>query len=242
VPVYLDGRGPYDLILDTGAIFTTIEPSLAAELDLELLGSIPVVSVAGTHRGSRGRLDRVELGPFSVSGVDVVWSEMDFLRSVDREIRGVLGQSALRHLSFGIDHRRRRILFEKPEKSDEALPLVYCEGRPAVSFRPVRSEAKLTVVLDSGAAFPMLFEKPGIALPTRSRSRGNFETQTVSGEARLPIVQLEGRVGGLRIPGTATAVQDDRAAGGREEDGLLPTQLFRMVYFDRAEEQLLLRR
>jgi hypothetical protein len=56
------------------------------------------------------------------------------------------------------------------------------------------------------------------------------------------MAHLEGQVGLLRIPPTLAAVQDDAAAGGRQEDGLLPTRLFRIVYFDRAGKQLLLQR
>jgi hypothetical protein len=242
VPVHFNDRGPFDMVLDTGAIFTTIDSGLAAELDIEPLGSIPVVTAAGSHQGSRGRLDRVKIGPVVVSQVDVVWSKMDFLLSADPSVRGILGQSALSQVSFGLDYRRRRVIFEAPKRSDAVLPLVYREGRPALTFQPQNSQGGLSLVLDSGAPVPMLFEKPGTSLPAAERHDDYFETKTVSGIATLDMVELAGRVGRLRLPSTPAAVQDDRAAGGREEDGLLPTRLFRLVYFDITEQQVVLRR
>jgi hypothetical protein len=242
VPVHFGDRGPFDMVLDTGAIFTTIDSGLAAELNIEPLGSIPVVSAAGSHQASRGRVDRVRIGPVVVSQVDVVWSHMDFVQSAGPSVRGILGQSALSKVSFGLDYRRRRVLFEAPKRSDAVVPLVYREGRPALPFEPRDSQGDLSLVLDSAAPLPMLFEKPGTSLPGAERHVDYFEAKTVSGIATLDMVELDGRVGRLRLPSTPAAVQDDTAAGGREEDGLLPTRLFRLVYFDITEQQVLLRR
>jgi hypothetical protein len=89
---------------------------------------------------------------------------------------------------------------------------------------------------------PVLFEKRGTPLPVDRVAGGFFQVETAFGSARLSMARLEGRFGALRLDPTLAALQDDAAAGGRQEDGLLPTRLFRTVYFDRARKQLMLQR
>jgi hypothetical protein len=201
-----------------------------------------VVTIAGPRPAVRARLERLQLGPIAMSGVEVVSSELGFLSSADPNVRGILGQTALRRFSFGLDRERRCVLFEPPERPDAILPLELREGRPAVRLRPRGRARELSLVLDTGTPAPVLFQRPGAVLPVTWRRDGHFRVRTLTGGARLPMVLLEGRLGQLVLPPTLTAVQDDRAAGGREEDGILPTRLFRIVYFDRAAQRVLLRR
>lgn len=129
-----------------------------------------------------------------------------------------------------------------PRRSFLMVDLHEREGRPAVSFHPRRSRGQLSLVLDSGLSVPVLFERSGTPLPAERVADGYFQAETNAGGARLSMAHLEGQLGRLRFPPTLVAIQDDVAAGGRQEDGLLPTRLFRVVYFDRAEERLLLGR
>jgi len=239
VPVYLNGRGPFDLVLDTATRYTTLDLQLAAELGLEPLGQVPRVTLAGSSSGIRARLGRLSLGPAELTGVEVVCANVPALNAADRGIRGFLGQTALSRLSFGLDHVRRLVFFDRPLRADAILPLIEREGRPAVSFAPKGSTALLSLVLDSGLPTPVLFEKRGARLPVASMP-GFFEAETNSGTARLSMARLEGRIGPLAMPEALVALQDDEAAGGREEDGLLPTRSFRSVYFDRSAATVLI--
>jgi hypothetical protein len=239
VPVRLNGQGPFDLVLDTATRFTTLDPGLAGELGLEPLGQLPVVTLAGVREATRCRLRQLTLGPIELTEVDVLSAPVPVLRNADRRIRGFLGQTALARLSFGLDHSRRLVLFARPSRADAVLPLEEREGRAAVSFSPKRSTATLSLVLDSGVPAPVLFEKGNTPLPLE-RVPGHFEAETSSGATRLSMARLEGRVGTLALPATLAAVQEDAAAGRRQEDGLLPTRSFRVVFFDRVQGQLLL--
>jgi hypothetical protein len=240
VPVSLNGRGPFDLVLDTAATFTTLEPGLAAELGLEPLGRATLATIAGARAATRTRVDRLRLGALEVPGVEVLCGEIAALRSADRRVRGVLGQTALARMSFGLDHGRKVIVFEPPARPDAVLPLDESDGRPAVRFHPRRSGEALFLVLDSALSAPVLFAKDGATLPVERVAGGFFEAETNSGHARLAMARLEGGLGGVRLDPILAAVQRDGLAGGRAEDGLLPTRLFRIVYFDRALSQVLL--
>jgi predicted aspartyl protease len=241
VPVYLNGRGPFDLVLDTATRFTTLDLDLAEELGLQGLGTVPVVTLAGSRSAIRARIARLTLGEVELAGVEILCAEVPVLRSADRRIRGFLGQTALSRISFGLDHRARRVFFDRPRRADAIIPLVEREGRPMVSVAIKGSSAALSLVLDSGLEAPVLFEKAGARLPV-VRVPGFFDAVTNSGIARLGAARLEGRIGSLALPAVLAAVQHDAAAGGREEDGLLPTRSFRVLYFDRSNGTLLLAR
>jgi hypothetical protein len=241
VPVLLDGRGPFDLVLDTATRFVTLDPDLAGELELPPLGRLPVATVAGVRESTRARLKTLRVGPIELEGVDVLSADLPVLRTADRRIRGFLGQSALERMSFGFDHARKLVLFDPPPRAEATLPLEEREGRPAVRFTPKRSRRALSLVLDSGLDAPVLFRRPGSSFPLEPVP-GFFEAETSSGVARLSMARFEGGVGGLALKPTVAAVQDDVAAGGREEDGLLPTRIFRIVYFDRRAGKVMLAR
>jgi predicted aspartyl protease len=238
VPVYLNGRGPFDLVLDTATRFTTLDPGLADELGLEPLGQVRLVTLAGSGSATRARLHRLSLGRVELTEVEVLCAEVPVLSAADRRIRGFLGQTALSQVSFGLDHVRRMVFFDRPLRADAILPLVEREGRPAVSFALKGSSAVLSLVLDSGLPAPVLFEKKGKHLPVASIP-GHFEAETNSGTARLSMARLEGRIGPLAMSAVVAAVQDDEVAGAREEDGLLPTRSFRTLYFDRSTATVL---
>ena len=65
VQVEIDGHGPYDFILDTGADVTVIDRDLAERLALDTLGEERI----GSPLGGTVAADRVHLGQVEMSGV-----------------------------------------------------------------------------------------------------------------------------------------------------------------------------
>jgi hypothetical protein len=147
----------------------------------------------------------------------------------------------LAQIDYGIDYRGRRIVFGEPRGRRLArVPLTWREGRPAAIVRDGEARA-LALVLDSGLDRPVLFEKPGRALPYREVPGLRYGIATSAGRAALRAVTVPGLdVGTVRLGHVTAAVIADEAAGGRQEDGLLPARLFASVYFDRQAGQIAL--
>ena len=241
VPVTVEGRGPHPFLLDTGSALTRIEPGLARELALPEGDAAEVVTVAGRRMASRSRLGRLTLGPHVLEGVAVLTGAALPLPDVGVTIRGVLGQSVLARISYGVDYQRQRVVFTPPSGGRLArVPLAWREGRPAAVVRD-EDARPLALVLDSGLDQPVLFEKPGRRVPYPEVRGLRYAASTSAGRADLRAVAVPGlALGSLRLRGLTAAVVEDAAAGGREEDGLLPARLFAAVYFDRQAGEIVL--
>jgi predicted aspartyl protease len=240
VPVTVEGRGPYAFLLDTGTTLTRVEPGLAEEIGLPAAGALDIVTLAGRRTLARSRIGRLAFGPHLLDGVDALTGHELALPAVGVPIRGVLGQSALSRVSYGIDYRRHRVVFAPPSGRRLArVPLAWREGRPAAIVDD--GDARLALVLDSGLDHPVLFQKPGRRLPYPEVRGQRFDARTSAGRAGLRAVAVPGLdVGSVRLEGFTAAVVDDVAAGGRAEDGLLPARLFAAVYFDREAGEIAL--
>lgn len=117
VPVHVNGTGPHEFVLDTGATLTCVSESLAAELSLpEPAGTIGF----GAGAGGAGRMRLVEIDSIRVGGAlaeDLPGCALDLrsMRAVGVEIDGLLGLNFLRPFRLVIDFERQVVLLEEPE-------------------------------------------------------------------------------------------------------------------------------
>lgn len=248
VPVRLDGQGPFEFLLDTGTDTTIIAPEVAARLGLRPTSRVTLVTPAGAHAVPVAEVRAFAVGPKLTGGGEAVIDDLRELRSLDPRLSGILGQNVLGRLNFALDYRRRLLLVEEESDAPPAgvrLPVGEEEGKMIISAatRPDDSAA-LRLLLDSAAGGLVLFDKPSRRpalkielLPgrllkastnagSRTASRGRLESLSVGGEtlSDLPVALMPHS-------------EDDAA---RPEDGLLPTSLFRSIYFNNAEGYVVL--
>jgi predicted aspartyl protease len=240
VPVTLNGRGPFDFVLDTGTLLTRVDEALARDLGIRALGEESIVTITGARRAVRSEVERLGFGPHVLDSVAVVCGEFAARMGFDRRVRGLLGQSALSLLSYGIDYKRRRVVFAEPAGGRPArVRLEWREGRPAAVVR-AGDDSSLALVLDSGLDHPVLFERADRPLPFALLPLG-FRARTYAGASDLRAVEMPWLdLGGVKLRGLTAAVVPDGSAGGRREDGLLPTRLFASVFFHRKAGQIVL--
>lgn len=240
VPVVIDGLGAVPFLLDTGSGLTWIDDGIARALDLPNEGEVDVTTLNGAGRLTRSHVPRLALGPRVVERVAVMVGPLPPL-GLGTPVRGILGQSVLARVSFGIDYRRRRVVFDPIEgRSSVRVPLEWRLGRPAALARD-GEDRPLTLVLDAGLDEPVLFEKEGRPLPYESVPGLAFDTSSLVSDSRLRAVSVpDVHAGPIRLGRLRAAVAPDAMAGGREEDGLLPTRMFASVYFDHAAGEVAL--
>jgi hypothetical protein len=226
VPVALGGSGVHEMLLDTGTTSTILEPALAAELGVGPQARTRLLTPAGARGAGVGRVGLV-LGSQRLDDVEVVIAEIPAIRSDEPGIRGILGQSALAGLEYTIDHARRLVVLHgrRMERSVSAA----APARPTLDVRLGCGREAARLVLDSGVATPVLFDRgrrdPGLELG------GLVHAATNAGEA----VWREGRlaavcVGGRRA-GPVSVVVRPEGEPARSEDGLLPSRFFASVRF-----------
>jgi predicted aspartyl protease len=241
VPVLLNGEGPFEFLLDTGANTTLIDAGLAARLGPQSLDRVSLVTAAGRQSLVRARLQSLTLGGRTLAGVEVLSADLRDLRLVDARIRGVVGWNFLSEFNFLLDLAGRRIEFGGDGTLARRLdgprhPFEEGEGMPMVGAHfPQRSGDRLRLVLDTGVPRLALYGAKARA-GSRARDEGQWvRVSTVAGSRKVLASLVEAlQVGDetfRQLP--ALLMPDEETPETRIEDGLLPLTLFRSVYFDR---------
>ena len=232
VPVIINGSGPYDFMLDTGASLTILDPKLAEELALAGVGEKKIVGVQHTETVSTVHVDSIAVvGTVSVVE-DVIVS--DRVRSLPVKVRGVLGEDFLQNFDVLIDYRHQVLQLEPglgplaQTLMGEHLPL-QLTGTLRGKLTPRRlivsghmtefGDNPTSLVLDSGANYLVLFrESLGPNSSDRETSVGAAATRTV----RLLYL------GSNHFP-NVTAMALSRH-GEMDSDGLVPTSLSQSIF------------
>ena len=96
VPVYVNGNGPFEFLLDTGATITVVDPRLLQSLKLDVTGSGTMVTPTGKTTIPWTIAQTVSVGPVTESKVELGVRDLSDLRQLDSRISGVLGQNVLK--------------------------------------------------------------------------------------------------------------------------------------------------
>lgn len=117
VPVKINGTGPYDFVLDTGATFTCVDQSLAEQLKLpDWSGPLGTVIITGGE-GQMGfvKIDKLEVGN-TAGASELVACKLDLSRMQPPGfgIKGLLGLNFLKNYRLTIDFERTSLRLDKP--------------------------------------------------------------------------------------------------------------------------------
>src|SRR5262249_10188100 len=104
VPVMLNGSGPYDFVLDTGAQITTIDPRLASELRLSLQGSPKVTGAGFSTRASFAQPEWLQAGDHVLKNPLLLVHPLGQIQVSDPRVRGILGENFLERFDLLIDY------------------------------------------------------------------------------------------------------------------------------------------
>lgn len=217
--VYVNGRGPYKFLVDTGAESSVLSPDMAREAGLEPAYRVEIVTATG--------LQLVPAAEASVSvGGTTHRAEVLIYEPPVSGVDGVLGQNMLARSSYLIDYRNRRVVIGESTVDGARLPLRFAEGRPVVDTDPLGE-----LVLDSGASNVVLFRHMD-----QVRANGSGTLQTAQGQREVATGHLKClQVGDANLRDLTVAV-----APGVSGIGLLPASLFASVYVNSRERYTIL--
>jgi predicted aspartyl protease len=116
VPVYINGRGPIDLILDTGATITCVDSSLARELSLpeQRMTIGTAIGVGGAGRVRLHRVDSLRVAGSSTRRLSVCAMDLSAMKVVAPTVRGLLGLNVLRQFTVTLDFERKVLRLAAP--------------------------------------------------------------------------------------------------------------------------------
>jgi predicted aspartyl protease len=178
----VNGKGPFQFVLDSGTFSSTVSLRLAKELKLPL-DSRPAAGIGAGNRPVRARATRIErlrlggltLSDFPAAALDLAAASEQFRRPLD----GVLGNGFLSGRIIQIDyfHRRLRVMEESPFPPGAlpastaqrfSSPMQFVEG----SVMPVLEDCyvngvRLSLTVDTGSSlglilFPHAIQRLGL--------------------------------------------------------------------------------
>jgi len=260
-PVLINGQGPFDFVVDTGTNTTLMDPSLAQKLALPPAGRKLLATLTGSTVVTRYFLNSIVIDNAEINHVEALGQDLFALRQLDSRIQGILGFDLLRRFSFRIDNANRRLdLYPADEPPTftfgVCVPVTIAQDRILVA---VATEAAphgfWNLALDSGVSRVLVFDdrfRPldiaGNALqqgqarnPSPFNSFAPTTRVTTNASARLgSLVKLDClTIGNMRLHNQPVVIlHSEISASGSEEDGLLPTALFRAVLFDHTTSTL----
>ena len=246
VPVTVNGSGPFDFLVDSGAQTTTVDVQLAAQLGLQSLGSTSVSGIASYERRDAKQLAQMEVGGHRVDNVLAVVEDMAQLHQADPKLRGIVGENFLAHFDFLIDNGHRALCLdesglmasaikgshlplEQPYGPDRDLPFT----RPFVIATQFAGRRILTLLrLDSGSNAAVLYASP--AEKRIGLNNAQILSRVVAGtEQQFAVLPPQSVAASGHTLGQIVFVQPMNSVGATSqprEDGVLPTAIFQRVF------------
>jgi len=152
VPVSINGRGPFRMLVDTGAAQSTLSPALAHELGLDSGQSpkmIRVNGITGTADLPSVSIGRLQCGEFVIENVQVPVVLAPIMADAD----GILGLAGLQRERLVVDFQRDRVSLEKSRAVLNDYYRVSAKRLSGGLFSvPVRiGGVKATAIIDTGS-------------------------------------------------------------------------------------------
>jgi hypothetical protein len=116
VQVHLNGEGPFDFVLDTGATMTCVERGVEQQLQLpERRGVVGVgAGVEGTGRLELVQVDSIRVGATRGSDFTACVLDLAHLEPLGATIHGLLGLNFLRQFHVTLDFERNVLTLVQP--------------------------------------------------------------------------------------------------------------------------------
>jgi predicted aspartyl protease len=245
VAIKINGAGPYDFMVDTGATASILDAALFQELGLKAESTVIVRSVAGTDQEAASSIKEISLDGVSVQNVRVLRVEKLPLGSEYRGVRGVLGENFLQHFDILIDNQHHKMTLDAgtalaESLGGERLPVTFppvAEGQE-MRYRPLVSVTvsgydshPIQVLLDSGADHFVLVGAK--TLPVHSQLTA-LKVGTVNGSMNCMSSENDVRWGKATATGVSMVMCQSAIENGRDYAGTLPTTLFHQIFLSHA--------
>ncbi len=197
VEVRVNGHGPYQFLVDSGADTSVVGLRIARALKLPLGAPAILNSMTARNLVDRVKVDQLTLGPTTVRNLQV-----PALQEQDLGGQGMIGIDALVRQRLMMDFEKRLIRVEDAEKPPVPLP-----GEIVVTARRQRGQLILTEVTAAGLRLDAVVDTGSqitignLALRDRliRGNREKFATIAVTGVTGTTLDLQLARIGELRL-------------------------------------------
>ena len=105
IPVFLNGRGPYRFLLDTGATKSLLSSVVASRLNIRTTSPQALITASGVAAAAIGSIDSVQVGTVRLVRTQIAVVDPHFLRSL--HVDGIIGADFLKQFKISIDYTHK---------------------------------------------------------------------------------------------------------------------------------------
>jgi predicted aspartyl protease len=236
VQTMVNGSGPFNFLLDTGATHTVIDPNLARQLQLPVIGEASLTTVSDVRQDQLVRLKAVRVGSSEVSELGAVIDKLDQVKLKASGIRGVLGEDFLSNFDFLIDYKNRTLRFGGDAPAGDRCrfeTMGRYHGLPTTNRLLIDAEfmgvsgGKVQLQLDTAAKMPELFPIRPDKFPSKPWAGSMaFSSSGPNGTSIHPHTAI--KVGATSV--SDLDVVQSRRGVAFDAVGLLPAFIFQRIY------------
>ena len=166
LPVIVNGQGPFEFILDTGAGTSLLSPELAQKIGAKIIGAREGQSAGGKVSVSLAKVDSLAVGETRRDDVDVGIVDLSHIgKTIGAKIDGDLGYNFFDRFQITIDYSNCEIRFDDPK---------------GVEYFGAAARAEMPLRLANPA-------KPLILVDTHLNGRGPFQFAIDTGTSTTAI-------------------------------------------------------
>jgi predicted aspartyl protease len=117
LPMRVNGDGPFEFILDTGAGTSLLSSDLAKKLNIKIISTKEGQSAGGKISVSLAKVDSFAVGQAKLDDVDVGIVDLSHIaKTIGTKIDGDVGYNFLKHFRITIDYHDCEIRFDEPRR------------------------------------------------------------------------------------------------------------------------------
>jgi predicted aspartyl protease len=166
LPTRVNGAGPFDFILDTGAGTSLLSAELAQQLNVKVLGTKEGQSAGGKISVSLAKVDSLAVGQAKIDEVEVGIVDLSHItKAIGTKVDGDVGYNFLKHFRVTIDYQTGEIRFDDPKRIENFR-------------RPSKTEIAMRLASPA---------KPLLLLDVHANGRGPFQFAIDTGTSTTAI-------------------------------------------------------
>jgi predicted aspartyl protease len=243
VQVSINGAGPYDFILDTGANLTLVKRQLLRKLNIYDGGPVTVVAASGESQHQRTTVKSIAVGGLCVERLEVIELERAIPGPLGGRVQGILGENFLKNFDILIDNEQQTLILDRTSSLADRLAgehlqllrfgsfnLEPTSNRIVVTLKvPSFLQRPLLFLVDSGANTAMLYPERGLASRVMEYSQpGDLLDISQTRSCRFQKATLE--IGSGSIRDVHLVACEGMTRDKIDTDGLLPTSIFHKLF------------
>jgi hypothetical protein len=251
VEVYVDGAGPYPFVLDTGATVTMVTGQLLQALNIAPMRSEVIASSFGESRQQRVSPRSLAVAGLRADNIEIDMLDAGQLGVLEGHAQGILGENFLKHFDVLIDNDRHTLTLDRTNSlaqslAGERLQLSLgnrsSEGltpdRLIVALRaPSLVERSMLFLVDSGTNTAIVYPLKNETLFSRGVASGRIESLNRNQTCRLARTPLA--IGSQTYRQVMIAICENMTHNDIDNDGLLPTRLFRRLFISHRDKYVI---